>query len=130
MPRKTNKKQTRLAWAPTTTSGDANDDKGDRSARLRYGHPSVGTVRSEIPRQTNPASPPTEASSTATTSRREDSPVRESKHKEKEKTEKKKKDKMAKAEKKEKKKSRQKEPEAEGWLTDLSLSLSIFSGIG
>src|SRR5437868_663279 len=105
MPRKTNKKQTRLAWAPTTTSGDANDAKCDRFARLRYGHPSLGTVRPEMPRQTKPASPPTEASSsTVTTSHREDSPVKESRHKKKEKTE--------------EKTSRQKEPGVEGRLTD------------
>lgn len=100
MPRKTNKKQTRLAWAPTSTSGDVNDAQGDRFARLRYGHPNVRTVRPEMPRQTKPAS------------RREDSPAMESKHKEKENTE--------------KKKRRQKEPEEEGRLTNLSLSLQWY----
>ena len=127
MPRNTNKKQTRLAWAPTTTSGDANDAKSDRFATLRYGNPSVGTVRPEMARQTKPASPFTEASSSvATTSRREDSPVRESKHKKKENTEKKKKGKMAKTEKKEKERRRQKVSEVEGRLTDLSLSLQWY----
>lgn len=125
MPRNTNKKQTRLAWVPTTTSGDANDAKSDRFATLRYGNPSVGTVRPEMACQTKPASPFTEASSTtATRSRREDSPVKESKHK-MENTEKKK-DKMAKTEKKEKENSRQKESEVEGRLTDLSLSLQWY----
>lgn len=125
MPRKTNKKQTRLAWAPTTTSGDANDVQSDRFARLRYGHPNLGTVRHEMPRQTKAAATLTEASSSiATTSRREDPRVMESEHIKKENMEKKG-DKIAKAEKKQKKKSKQKEPEEEGRLTDLSLSLSL-----
>lgn len=122
MPRKTSKKQTRLAFAPTAASGDANEVKGDRFARLSYGHPSFGTVRPEMHRQTKPASPPAEgSSSTATTSRREGSPVKESRQKRKEKAEKKKdkKDKTAKAEKK--KRGKRKEPEDEGRLTDLSL---------
>ncbi|KAJ5147281.1 hypothetical protein N7526_000633 [Penicillium atrosanguineum] len=50
MPRKSAKKQTRLAFAPTVASPsrDGDDDNSDRFARLSYGHPSMASVRAEI----------------------------------------------------------------------------------
>ncbi|KAF3398206.1 hypothetical protein F1880_005968 [Penicillium rolfsii] len=101
MPRKTNKKQTRLAFAPTATSGEPKENENDRFARLAYSHPNLATVRPERPRRTKHASPPLAAS--FSTSRQRASPVEESKQEKKEKEEKKKKDKHNKTEKKEKK---------------------------
>ncbi|OOQ82946.1 putative transcription factor IIIc-like protein [Penicillium brasilianum] len=113
MPRKTNKKQTRLAFAPTVPSHDANETESDRFARLSYGHPSFPTVRPEMSRQTKHKSPPVEASSlTATTSHRKAAAVKESKH-EKRENHKKEKDKKDKKAKKEKKKSKLNEQQAE-----------------
>ncbi|KAJ5204481.1 uncharacterized protein N7498_005360 [Penicillium cinerascens] len=50
MPRKSQKKQTRLAFAPTAASPSrsGDDDNSDRFARLSYGHPSMASVRSEV----------------------------------------------------------------------------------
>lgn len=120
MPRKTNKKQTRLAFAPTAPSGDANEAESDRFARLSYGHPSFPTVRPEMPRQIKHESPPVEASSsTATTSRRKAASVKESKQEKRKKEE----NKEDKKDKKAKKKSKLKEQPAEGRFTTLSLML-------
>ena len=49
MPRKSQKKQTRLAFAPAaaTPSGDDSADKDDRFRTLAYGHPSLASVRSD-----------------------------------------------------------------------------------
>lgn len=50
MPRKSAKKQTRLAFAPTVASPsrDGGDDNSDRFARLSYGHPSMASVRTDV----------------------------------------------------------------------------------
>lgn len=123
MPRKTNKKQTRLAFAPTVPSRDANETESDRFARLSYGHPSFPTVRPEMSRQTKHESPPVEASSlTATTSHQKAAAVKESKH-EKRENHKKEKDKKDKKAKKEKKKSTPNEQQAEGRFTRPTLVL-------
>jgi hypothetical protein len=122
MPRKANKKQTRLAFAPTVPSGDANETESDRFARLSYGHPSFSTVRPEMPSQIKHESPPVEASSLiATTSPRKAASVKESKQEKKEKNakEKGKKDKKAKKEKK----SKLNEQQAEGKFTRPTLVL-------
>ena len=127
MPRKTNKKQTRLAFAPTASSSNANEDENDRFARLSYAHPSLPTVRPDTSCQTKLASTPMEASSsTTTTSAQNTSPVKESKRK----REKKEKatNKMDKTEKKEKKKSKLKEQDKEGKIPDSSATAQATIG--
>ncbi|CAI7600309.1 unnamed protein product [Penicillium manginii] len=52
MPRRSKKKQARLAFAPKTDAASAGDGSGneetsDRQARLSYGHPSMAEVRSQ-----------------------------------------------------------------------------------
>jgi hypothetical protein len=127
MPRKPKKKQTRLAFAPTTASGETNEDENDRFARLSYSHPNLATVRPEMPRQTKPASTPMAAGSPTTMSRQKDSPVKESKQEKKEKKEKKKdqKGKMDKKAKKDKNKRKLKDQEEEGRETDTDPSLTL-----
>ncbi|KAJ5553311.1 hypothetical protein N7494_002689 [Penicillium frequentans] len=58
MPRKAQKKQTRLAFAtaPAAPSGDGNDDDGERFRTLSYGHPSLASVRPERSRKSKPES--------------------------------------------------------------------------
>jgi hypothetical protein len=59
MPRKAQKKQTRLAFAtaPAAPSGDGNEDDGERFRTLCYGHPSLASVRPERSRKSKPESP-------------------------------------------------------------------------
>lgn len=120
MPRKTNKKQTRLAFAPTAASGEPNEDENDRFARLAYSHPNLATVRPERPRRTKPASPPVAASSSTSTSRQKASPLKESKQEKKEKKEK----------KKDKNKRKLKEQGEECKQTDTDLSPTLQSIMG
>lgn len=52
MPRRSQKKQARLAFAPATPAapsgdGSGTEDASDRQARLSYGHPSMAAVRSK-----------------------------------------------------------------------------------
>lgn len=49
MPRRSQKKQTRLAFAPAAASptDETSEDVNDRFARLSYGHPSLAAVRPE-----------------------------------------------------------------------------------
>jgi hypothetical protein len=65
MPRKSTKKQTRLAFAPTTASAsrDANDDNSDRFARLSYGHPSMTSVHPEVSHKSKPSGSKNKSSS-------------------------------------------------------------------
>lgn len=58
MPRKAQKKQTRLAFAtaPAAPSGDGNEDDGERFRTLSYGHPSLASVRPERSRKSKPES--------------------------------------------------------------------------
>ncbi|KAJ5664126.1 hypothetical protein N7507_004857 [Penicillium longicatenatum] len=59
MPRKAQKKQTRLAFAtaPAAPSGDDNEDDGERFRTLSYGHPSLASVRPERSSKSKPESP-------------------------------------------------------------------------
>lgn len=52
MPRKSHKKQTRLAFAPAAPTGDDESDD-DRHRTLRYNHPSLATVRSSSKAKTS-----------------------------------------------------------------------------
>ncbi|KAJ5247596.1 hypothetical protein N7468_002579 [Penicillium chermesinum] len=51
MPRKSAKKQTRLAFAPAVPSAGEDSEKEDRHRTLRYNHPSLASVRSNSPRK-------------------------------------------------------------------------------
>ena len=88
MPRKA-KKQTRLAFATSASSGPSTDNAKDRYARLSYQHPTLGTVRLDMPRSKRRSPSPARESSLSSRSPQRNPPPgkdkQKKKHKEKEK---------------------------------------------
>ncbi|EPS25833.1 hypothetical protein PDE_00769 [Penicillium oxalicum 114-2] len=88
MPRKA-KKQTRLAFATSASSGPSTDNGKDRYARLSYQHPTLGTVRLDMPRSKRRSPSPARESSLSSRSPQRNPPPgkdkQKKKHKEKEK---------------------------------------------
>lgn len=105
-------KQTRLSFAPVSSppaGGEQSPDNGkDRRANLRYGHPSLATVRKNGPQIVGPKTSPTAFVVSKTSKEKLPSIPEEPRRKS---LKKKKKDKEHKKEKKDKKKKKNKKQE-------------------
>ncbi|KAJ5578203.1 uncharacterized protein N7459_007167 [Penicillium hispanicum] len=74
MPRKSHKKQTRLAFAPAAAIADEDANTDDRFRTLAYGHPSLASVRPEKS-ETSKAATPKKKKRSSKSSKRDKSPA-------------------------------------------------------